>query len=110
VDGVIGATAFLGLHRQRLSVLELLGTVTSARGLLCDNADERGVRFSSPTEPDVDDWFGSKMWNGDGPKASPAVWDHAGFIGGRGLPKSGTEFGGRFHGRCAHSLRVARQS
>ena len=82
MDGVTGATAFLGLHRQRLSVLELLGTVTSARGLLCDNADERGVRFSSPTEPDVDDWFGSKMWNGDGPKASPAVWDHAGFIGG----------------------------
>jgi hypothetical protein len=50
-------------------------------------AGSRGVRFSSRTEPDVDDWFGSKMWNGDGPKASPAVWDHAGFIEGRGFPK-----------------------
>src|SRR5262249_46160186 len=29
------------LHRQRLSVLELLGTATSARALLCNNADER---------------------------------------------------------------------
>jgi hypothetical protein len=28
------------LHRQRLSVLELLGTATSAHALLCDNADE----------------------------------------------------------------------
>src|SRR5262249_15139323 len=53
-------------------------------------AGSRGVRFSSPTEPDVEDWFGSKMWNGDGPKASTAVWDHDGFIGGRGLRKSET--------------------
>ena len=48
-------------------------------------AGSRGVRFSSPTEPDVEDWFGSKMWNGDGPKTSPAVWDRDGFIGGSDL-------------------------
>jgi hypothetical protein len=45
-------------------------------------AGSRGVRFSSPTEPDIDDCCGSKTSKGDGPKAPPAVWDHGGFIGG----------------------------
>src|SRR6516165_2809867 len=45
-------------------------------------AGSRGVRFSSSTEQGIGDWRGSKTSNGDGLKASIAVWGHDGFIGG----------------------------
>jgi len=44
-----------------------------------------GVRFSSSTEQDIDDWYSSDLLNGYG--ANPAVWDHAGFIGEFGLAR-----------------------
>ena len=48
-------------------------------------AGSRGVRFSSSTEQDIDDWYSSDLLNGYG--ANPAVWDHAGFIGEFGLAR-----------------------
>ena len=96
MDGVIGATAFLGLHRQRLSVLELLGTVTSARALLCDNADER------PTNKHV---LASLVCVASGFHLRPSRTSTTGLA-----PRCGTEMDRRHHQRFGTTLGLSEGS